>query len=411
MRILIVSQYFWPESFIINDLARSLTLEGHTVTIATGKPNYPSGRIASGYTQAGTAREIYAESIEVIRVPLRPRGSAGATGLALNYLSFVVSGLMHFPRLLRGRSFDTVLFFGVSPLTAAIPAAFLAWRKSAHLAFWIQDLWPDSLSATGMVKNRPALGLVRLMMRALYRQADTLLLQSQAFEAPVGACSDPGKLVYFPNPAPMVDSAEEPLPEALNSIFDHCFPVVFAGNLGRAQSLETIVEAARQLKGHPQIRIVVVGTGSEAGRMQHMISASGLDNIVLIGLVDRVLMPSLFRRAAAVLVTLKNDPALGMVVPSKVQAYMQAGKPIIGALNGEGARIIEAIGCGLVVTAEDSDGLAKSILTLSSMPVSKLDAMGLAGQRYFETHFEARGMARRLVEILESRMGVSRSDK
>ncbi|TIX87100.1 glycosyltransferase family 4 protein [Rhizobium sp. P44RR-XXIV] len=406
MRILVVSQYFWPESFIINDFARSLVLEGHSVTVVTGKPNYPTGRIWPGYGQAGTSREIFNDNIEVFRVPLRPRGRAGALGLALNYLSFVVSGLLHFPRLVRNRSFDTVLFFGVSPMTAAIPAAFLAWRKKAHLAYWIQDLWPDSLSATGMVTNRLALGMVSLMMRAIYSRADTLLLQSEAFWEPVAISSDVRKLVYFPNPAPLEEFTEEPLPPELEAVFSDCFSIMFAGNLGRAQAVETIVEAARQLRDQPQIRLVVVGTGSEASHMQTMISERGLDNIVLTGLVERRWMPSLFRRAGALLVTLKNEPILGKVVPSKIQAYMQAGKPIIGALNGEGARIIEATGSGLVVAAEDSAGLADSILTLSTMPVSKLEAMGLAGQRYFEANFEARGMARRLIAILETRMGV-----
>src|SRR5690349_1688504 len=125
MRILIVSQYFWPESFIINDLAQALALEGHLVTVVTGKPNYPTGLVWPGYTKGGITHESFAGRIEVIRVPLRPRGTAGAMGLSLNYLSFVISGIMHFPRLLRGRTFDTVLFFGVSPLTAAIPAAFI----------------------------------------------------------------------------------------------------------------------------------------------------------------------------------------------------------------------------------------------------------------------------------------------
>lgn len=410
MRILIVSQYFWPESFVINDLSRSLALEGHAVTVATGKPNYPTGRIWEGYSQAGTTREMFAENIEVIRAPLRPRGSAGAIGLSLNYLSFVMSGIRHFSRQLKGRDFDVVLFFGVSPITAAIPAAFIAWRKKAHLAYWIQDLWPESLVATGMVTNRLALSAVGVMVRALYRRADTLLLQSEAFAAPVAIYADPGKLVYLPNPAPMDDVGGEVLPPGLASVFDNCFPVLFAGSLGRAQSVETIVDAARHLRDQPHIRIVVAGTGSEAEHMQAMIAQHGLRNIVLTGLIDRALMPSLFQRAGALLVTLKDEPALGMVVPSKIQAYLQAGKPIVGALNGEGARVIKASGCGLAVAAGDSEGLAKSILTLSSMPVGTLQTMGLTGRRYFEAHFDARNVARMLITILETRMEVCRGD-
>lgn len=410
MRILIVSQYFWPESFIINDLASSLAQQGHTITVVTGKPNYPTGQIAEDYTRSGILHEVFADCVEVIRVPLRPRGRAGAIALSLNYLSFVVSGLLRFPRLLRGRTFEAVLFFGVSPLTAAIPAAALARQKKAHLALWIQDIWPESLSATGFVNNRLALWLIGRMMRFIYSRADTLLLQSEAFADSVAMYADSRKFVYFPNPAPAVENVDRLLPPELDTNFQGCFPVVFAGNLGRAQSIETIVEAACHLRDHSQIRFVIIGTGSEADRLRQMIASRGLNNVSMTGQVERSLMPAVFRRAGALLVTLKNEPILEAVVPSKVQAYMQAGKPIIAALNGEGANIIRAAGCGLVVAAEDGLGLVKSIVTLYSMSDQKRVELGLAGRQYFETHFEAGNSATMLTKILETRIGARRSD-
>lgn len=411
MRILIVSQYFWPEAFIINDMARALVLAGHKVTVATGKPNYPEGRIALGYSREGTSREICLMGIEVFRVPLRPRGNAGAISLSLNYLSFIASGLRHFPRLLRDRSFDAVLFYGVSPLTSAIPAAYIAWRKKAHLAYWVQDVWPDSLAVTGFFTNRLILGAVSYLMRTLYWQAGTILVQSEAIAESVAQCADARKIAYLPNPAPMDEPQKDALPPDLSKVFEGCFPVVFAGNLGRAQSLETIIGAASYLRDEPRIRFVVAGTGSEATHLKILTDAAGLENVVLTGHLDRQMMPSLFRRAGALLVTLKGDPAISTVVPSKIQAYMQAGKPIIAALNGEGARIIKESASGLVVAAGDSKGLAESILTLSSMPVRKREEMGLAGRRYFETHFEATSVARRLATIIESRIGVRHSEE
>ncbi|MFD1793289.1 glycosyltransferase family 4 protein [Ochrobactrum teleogrylli] len=410
MRILIVSQYFWPESFVINDLALSLARQGHKITVVTGKPNYPSGQIADGYTLSGIDRDVFAGCVEVIRVPIRPRGRAGAIALSLNYLSFVVSGLLRFPSLLRGRAFDAVLFFGVSPLTAAIPATVIARQKKAHLALWIQDIWPESLSATGFVNSRLALWLVGRMMRMIYSQADTLLLQSAAFEQPVAEHADREKFVYFPNPAPAVENVDHLLPLELEVNFQDCFPIVFAGNLGRAQSIETILEAACHLRDHPQIRFVIIGTGSEADRLRQLIVSRGLHNICMTGQVERSLMPAVFQRAGALLVTLKNEPVLRTVVPSKVQAYMQAGKPIVGALNGEGANIIKTAGCGLVVEAEDGLGLVKSIMTLYSMPEQKRVEIGLAGRQYFETHFEAGNAAIRLIKILETRIGARQSD-
>lgn len=411
MRILIVSQYFWPEAFIINDVACALARDGHEVTIATGKPNYPEGRIAPGYARRGTSREMFSDGIEVVRVPLRPRGKAGAIGLSLNYLSFIVSGLLHFPRLLGEKSFDTVLFYGVSPLTSAIPAAFIAWRKKAHLAYWVQDIWPDSLAVTGFVTNRLVLAAVRQIMRLVYWRADTILVQSEAFKTPMAQSADIRKIAYLPNPAQFPPPHEDALPPHLSKLFDGCFPVVFAGNLGRVQSLDTILDAARHLKNRSHVRIIIAGTGSEAAKVQMQAINDGLTNIVFTGQIARPMMPALFRRAGALLVTLKNDPSMSMVIPSKVQAYMQAGKPLTGALNGEGARIIRESQSGVVVAAGDGKGLAEAILTLYAMPVTQRDLIGQAGKRYFEANFEITGVARRLVAIIEGRMGVSRNEE
>lgn len=403
MRILIVTQYFWPESFVINDMAQALQAQGHDVTVATGKPNYPHGTVWPGYTRGGTQRETYAGGIRVVRAPLRPRGKASRLSLALNYLSFIVSGVVYFPCLLRGEKFDSVLFFGPSPMTSAIPAILLSRLKHAHLSLWIQDLWPQSLKATGLVRNRFLLSLVSSVVGAIYRASDILLLQSEGFKEPIRRYADDKKMIYFPNPAPLETDAAPPLPAQLDAMFDNCFPVVFAGNLGRAQSLDTIVEAAEQLKEEKNIRFFLIGTGSEAESIHHKVLDRSLENVTMVGPLERCLMPAVFRRAGALLVTLKNEDAFNMVVPSKIQAYMQAGRPIIGALNGESARLIEDSGCGSTVPAEDSRALAKSILTLAATPVNRLAEMGSAGRHFFEVYFEAGNAARRLVKIIERR--------
>lgn len=405
MRILVVSQYFWPEAFLINDLVRKLAEMGHEVVVATGKPNYPTGRIADGYRAGGVQRETFA-GVPVIRLPLRPRGRGSALSLSLNYLSFVISGVVRLPWLLRGRQFDAVLVFCISPLTQAIPAALIGRLKKAHVAIWVQDLWPESLAATGYVKNRFALSALGRLVRMIYASADTLFVQSEAFSQPVAVYADSAKIVYLPNFAPDLDGGEIPLPESLEKQFDDCFSVVFAGNLGRAQSLPTIIEAARRLRNYPHIRFIIVGTGSEAAGLAARVGQEGLTNVVLVGPLDRHAMPGVFRRADALLVTLRNDPALNMTIPSKIQAYMQAGRPIVGALNGEGARIVTAAGAGFVAAAEDGEGLAKSILTLQSLPSNRRDAIGFAGKAYFEAYFDASQSAARLIELLQERIGV-----
>jgi glycosyltransferase involved in cell wall biosynthesis len=404
VRILIVSQYFWPECFILNELAQKLAEAGNAVVVATGKPNYPSGKIAPGYVKNGVQRETYAAGIEIIRIPSRPRGKTSAFNLSLNYLSFMLSGLTRLPWLLQGRRFDIILVFA-SPITAAIPAILLRYIKHSHLALWVQDLWPDAVISTGFVRNRLVINALGLMVRFVYRAANTLLVQSDAFVVPISKYVSKDKVFVLPNFA--ASSTEEippRLPDPIEGLFGGRYSVVFAGNLGRAQSLPTIVEAARILRSYPEILIVIAGTGSDAEWLKQTIASEDLTNIVLTGQLDSGLMPALFKLADCLLVTLRDEAGLNATIPSKVQAYLNAGRPIIGALNGEGARLIELAGAGLTARAEDGAGLAERIVTLYEMPAAERSEFAKAGQAYYDLHFNVDKVLSRFLRILQSRM-------
>jgi glycosyltransferase involved in cell wall biosynthesis len=406
MRILLISQYFWPETFIINDLAKKLVSKGHQVTVATGKPNYPDGEVYSGYTADGTQTEVYSDNIEVLRIPIHPRGKGGAKNLILNYLSFVLMGLWHFPRLLRGKDIDVIIVFAPSPITQVIPAIFLKWIKKAHLAVWVQDLWPESLSATGFVKNKTALGLVGLMVRGIYRFCDTLLLQSHAFFGPTQRYSSADKLVYFPN---SIDTSRDELsasiPSELRQELESGFSVVFAGNLGTAQSLDSIVEAVKILKDEPDLKIILVGSGSMAKWAAEQKILYHLDNLTLAGRFPMDAMPEIFSRASVLLVSLKDEEIFSYTVPSKVQAYLAAGRPIIASLRGEGARVIQESGAGVTCMPDDGQALANSILMMKSSSPDQLEEMGKAGRVYFNEHYDMDNQTDRLIEILTNRIG------
>lgn len=406
MKILIVSQYFWPESFIINDLVATLRRQGHELMVLTGKPNYPDGRIADGYTRAGVQREDYA-GVEVVRVPLRPRGNGSSRELILNYLSFVWSGLRYFLPLTRGRHFDAILVFAPSPITAAIPAIPLKWAGKGHLAIWIQDLWPESLSATGFVRRPWLLGVAGLMVRAIYACTDTLLIQSQAFRGPVARYAAEEKIAYYPNSmraAPQADDQGADLPTELVDLLKRHFCIVFAGNIGTAQAVETIVDAAARLRDLPHCKIVLIGSGSMLSWVQERKAALALDQLVLPGRFPMSAMPQVYRLAAGLLVTLKDEEIFSYTVPSKVQAYLAAGKPIVAALNGEGARIVRESGAGLTCPAEDAAALAAQIRALYAMSADDRARMGAAGHRYFLEHFEMGRQAQYLVGLLERRI-------
>ncbi|MGH8601218.1 MAG: glycosyltransferase family 4 protein [Gammaproteobacteria bacterium] len=411
MRVLVVTQYFWPESFIVNDLVRSLASQGHEVEVLTGKPNYPEGKVFAGYTAVGCMDEYFDGVVPVHRVPLRPRGNGGAKNLFLNYLYFVVNGLLFFHRAVKGRSFDVIFVFAPSPLTSVIPAIYLKWRLKTHLAVWVQDLWPESLSATGFIRNPFLLRAVGLVVRSIYACTDTLLVQSRAFHAPVARYARTEKIVYYPNSSqdsPLQSAADTQVPAEMLAVLERNFCLVFAGNLGTAQAVETLVQAAERLKHLSNCKLVLVGSGSMLGWIEEQKALKGLDNLILAGRFPPFEMPQFFSRAAGLLVTLKREEIFAYTIPSKVQAYLAAGRPIIAALDGEGARVVEEAGAGMSCSAGDAEGLAHCIEQLYCMPPAERDELGQAGRAYYLEHFEMYRQSRRLVEILESRINARR---
>lgn len=402
MRILVLSQYFWPETFIINDVVRILSEQGHKVTVATGKPNYPDGKVFDGYRAWGTQRERYLNQVDVVRVPLWPRGEGGAKNLILNYLSFVLAGLVCLPWMLRKREFDAILVFAPSPVTQVIPAILLRWLKTAKLALWVQDLWPQSLSATGFVKNPLLLKVVGWMVKGIYRYCDTLLVQSRAFIEPVARYADRQKIIYYPNSMDVrALGAVVSIPQELRELLDEHFCVVFAGNLGTAQALDILVQAAVQLRDDPQIRLVLVGSGSRLEWLKAQRHAHGLDNLVLAGRFPMEAMPQIFERSAVLLVSLNDEEAFAQTVPSKIQAYLAAGRPIIASLNGEGARVVCDANAGFASPAEQVLPLVENIRRMKALGQAERDAMGRSGRVYFEANFKMDVQVAHLIQLLQ----------
>lgn len=402
MRLLIISQYFWPETFIINDLARLLHARGIEVTVLTGKPNYPGGDIHSGYRAGGVQRESY-EGIEVVRVPLVTRGQNSRMRLALNYLSFLTAASIMGPFALKGKAFDAVLVYGISPLLQALAGMVLSSVKKAPLVVWVQDLWPESLTATGYLSNRALLAMISSLVRRIYKSATLILIQSRAFRAPVETlCDDPLKIIYYPNlyqrPPPTAASARA---SELADKLRRSFSVVFAGNIGTAQDPETILQVARLLRAIPDVRIILVGSGSREKWLAESAAIQGLDNLVFAGRFPASDMPYIFEGAAALLVTLAAQPIFSLTIPSRVQAYLAAGRPIVGALDGEPAKIIAEAQAGICVPSGNAEALAGAILKLHGMTDTERNIMGKRGMVYFEQNFAPEKLTTDLIALLK----------
>lgn len=404
MRVLVLSQYFWPESFRINEVAHSLREAGCEVTVLTGQPNYPEGRVHAGYRAYGTGREEFA-GCTIYRVPLAPRGRGNALRLAANYLSFVFFASLLGPWLMRKQRFDVIFVYGISPILQVLPGMVLRATTGAALVPWVQDLWPQSLEVTGFVRNQRLLGTIARLVRWIYRKSDLLLAQSRGFIPLIRPMCGSTPVEYHPNPGELAFQSPPSGPPAI--ILQPGFNVVFAGNLGTAQSLATVVSAASLLAQEHGIRFILVGSGSRSEWVHEEVKRLGLRNVELPGRFSAEQMPAILAQASALLVSLVRSPIMSQTVPSKIQAYLAAGRPIIAALDGEGANVVAEAGAGVTCPAEDAAALAAAVRKLKSLSQAELDDMGRRGHEYYARHFEPGMLAARLMSRFES-LGAAR---
>lgn len=397
MKLLIITQYFWPESFRINDLASGLRERGHEVTVLTGYPNYPEGKLYPGYRLFRQANEQW-NGIRIIRAPLVPRGNGGALRLAMNYLSFALGASLRACTLGR-ESFDALLVFQPSPVTCGIPARILKGLTGAPILFWVQDLWPQSLAAVGAVRSPVLLGLVDRLVRWIYAGCDRVLIQSRAFaETICGQGVSQERIAYFPNSAEAfycpVDRGQA---AALDRELPEGFRVLFAGNIGAAQDFETILAAAELLKTHPQIVWVVIGDGRLRPWVEEEVERRGLSGrVTLVGRKPAEEMPRYFACADLLLVTLRREPIFALTIPSKVQSYLACARPVLAALEGEGAQVLEESGGGYVCPPEDSQALAEGVLRIYGLTKAERELMGDRGRNYYLQQFERERLLDRL---------------
>lgn len=400
MRALVLSQYYWPESFRINDVVKSLSEKGVEVEVLSGKPNYPRGKVFDGYKAWGCQRERH-QGIDIHRIPLVARGRGGLR-LALNYLSFVISGILFAPWLLRGKSFDVIFVYAPSPILQAIPAIFLGWLKGCPVVLWVQDLWPESLSATGHVSNKLVLGLVERVVHFIYRHVDLLLVQSNGFVDPVSALASGTPVKYYPNSVDESFAAPptEPVPDLPG--LGSGFSIMFAGNIGTAQGVEVIIEAATLLKQYNEIQFIVLGDGSRRDWMVQEARNRNLSNLHLPGRLPVETMPGVMQKASVLLVSLTDQDIFKLTIPSKIQAYLAAGRPILACLNGEGASLVAVSGAGLAVPAGDGKSLAEAILQMYGLSPHERESMGANGRLYYQKYFLHNMLVDRLIDLLQS---------
>jgi len=401
LRILIVTQYFWPENFRINDLAEEWINRSHEVTVLTGIPNYPLGKVFPDYKNKPDQFNTF-KGCRLVRAPMFPRGQ-GSFSLMLNYLSFVLGASWTGLTQLKHQSFDVIFVFEPSPVTVGLPAVFLGRVKNIPVVFWALDLWPETLSAIGIVRSPILLRWISRMVTYIYNRCELVLGQSRSFIGNIQKyCYDAKKIHYFPNWAEDIYQVNSISPAVEVEYRPDLFNIVFAGNIGDAQDMPAVLDAAEKLKDDIRIRWLIVGDGRKYDWLHEEVNRRNLSRCFhLLGRYPVERMPSFYAHADALLVSLKQDPIFSMTIPGKVQSYLMAGKPILGMLDGEGKKVIEEAHAGLVSGAGDSLGLMNNILELAAMTLEERATLGNNGVTYAQREFGRDQLINKLENLLK----------
>ena len=380
MKILIVSQYFYPENFRINDLALELKKRGHEITVLTGLPNYPKGEYFEGYDDTKNCDEVW-NDIPVYRCKLRPR-KTGSVNLIRNYVSFVVEANKKLKEL-QNKDFDLIYVFEVSPISVALPAIKLKKKKNIPVIINIQDLWPENIVAVTGMTNPIIIGLVNKMVNYIYRHCDLILTASPSFVSKIKEnIKDKDKVRYWPQYSTVNKTDEEV------SIYDkEYFNIVFTGNIGEAQGIDLAIEAAKILKDK-KICWHFVGEGRSKEKLEKQVNEYGInDRVKFHGFHPEKEIPKYLKDADAALLILKPNPVFEMTIPAKLQTYLACGVPILGCVSGEGKRIIEESKAGIVSEDISVDGLVKVCNQFIELPNDLLNEYKERSYCYGKSNF------------------------
>ena len=370
MRILIVSQYFYPENFKINDIAFFLKSKGFDVTVLTSKPNYPEGKFFKGYNFFNKNTEII-NGVKIIRVPTIPRLNGGALGMILNYLSFLFFGFFVFLFKIKNK-YDLVFATLLTPATSLLPMIWIKKDLRFPVILWVLDLWPDSFYANTGFRINLVSKQIEKISDQVYNNADSIFISSNYFRKPIiKRLNSTKRFSFFPNWAEDIfyNKIKNTSLDQFN--YPEGFNIVFTGNIGESQGFEDIVEAAK-MTSHTSINWILIGDGRKRDWIKSQIEDHNIKNIYIPGRYPLELMPSYFSLADILLITLKKDEVFSNTLPAKLQPYLTSGKPILGNLSGEGLDIIETNSIGLACDPGNPAQLANLAIEMSLFTKTKI---------------------------------------
>ncbi|WP_333673703.1 glycosyltransferase family 4 protein [Streptococcus parasuis] len=386
--ILVIAQYFYPEQFRINDICTEWVKRGYKVTVVTGIPNYPQGKYYDGYGLFKKRKETY-NGMDIIRIPLIPRGN-NAIMLALNYLSFVVSGF--FWKMFTNIKADYVFIFEVSPMTQALPGVWYAKKMKIPCYLYVTDLWPENVEIVAGITNKKILNAIGVMVDYIYKRCDRIFTSSESFiQAIVDRGTKREKLEFWPQYAEdyykPVDKGNANIPEIPN---DDIFNIIFAGNIGFAQGLDVLPEAAKILKEtNIKVRFNIVGDGRFKETLKAKVEESQVtDYFNFIDKQPATRIPEFMAVSDATLISLSKSKVFSITLPAKTQSCLACGVPVIVSADGEIQDVINKADAGVCSDAGDAKGLAENINKLVNMSAEKHKDMAQNAVDYYQKYFD-----------------------
>ncbi|MCQ4701338.1 sugar transferase [[Ruminococcus] gnavus] len=383
-KILVICQYYKPEPFRISDICEELVCRGHEVHVVTGYPNYPEGILYEGYGKGKHIDEVI-NGVKVHRCYTVPRQTGIAKRL-LNYYSYAISSTKYVLSkkcvASDGKAFDVVYCNQLSPVMMAHAAIAYKKKYKVPVVMYCLDLWPESLIAGNILRNSVVYKYFDKVSKRIYKNMDKILVTSEMFQEYFESKFAIKNTYYLPQYAEALFN-----PEICYKKPNEFIDLMFAGNIGTAQSVETIIRTAAKCKDMKQVRWHIVGNGSDFDRCQNLAEELKLGNLIFYGRKNIDEMPQYYSMADAMLVTMQKDEVLSLTLPGKVQSYMAAGKAIIGAIDGETRKVVENAKCGFVSNAEDVDDLANQVKRFVSLKSEEREKLGVNAREYYNKYF------------------------
>jgi len=397
MKILILSQYFWPENFKINNISEHLS-KNHYVEVLTSIPNYPYGNVFKNFRKKPNNFNFY-KKIKIYRVPQITRGKGSVTRLCLNYISFFITSFLK--SFFLKKKYDLVFVFATSPIFVVLVGIFISKLNKSKTIIWVLDLWPEILKELKIIKSLLIIRIIKKIVKYVYLKSDIILAQSSSFRKIIKKelpANEKRKVFLFPSWADDIKIAAKKKSSKKNFL-----SILYVGNIGQAQNLENLIFATLMIKSHVKLKWTIIGDGRKKEDFVSLVNKYSLQKYFnILPFINYKYLRKYFYSCDCCYLSLKAGKFLNSTIPAKLQTYMSIGKPILASISGEGKNIIKKANCGLVAPPNNYKLLAKNIMDLAQMSEEKLKKFGINSKLFYDNNFTQEKVLKRLDKIINN---------